>query len=118
MKLHTYCISTADMFNILDEARKAGNIAEFVHFDKLDECGSRSHDHAFEVKLGADMKIKGDGRRWTNSGNHGKGETYSALYDEWGWFIAGVFEQDPDAKFGPYADYEDFHNKTHGAYQN
>lgn len=115
MRLHTK-LSTGDMFNIKDKVVSEGLIPSYIHYDALTLHGSRSRDHAFEVKLGSDIKIKGDGRRWTNSGTYGKGGNYAATYDEWGWLIAEIFEQDPEAIFGNYDGRDDFHRQTKYAY--
>ena len=116
MRLHTDHLTTSSLFNLMDAVKKDGDMATHVHFDKLDEHGSRSRARAFEIHLGSDIKIKGDGRRWTNSGSRGAGGTYAATYDEWGWLIAAIFEADPNATFGQYKGRDDFHNQTHGAY--
>jgi hypothetical protein len=37
---------------------------------------------------------------------------YAATYSEWGWFLAEVFRDDPQAICGPYKGLSDFNRKT------
>lgn len=80
--------------------------------------GSRTHANKIRVHLAADHNVTADGvvRRRTNSGNRGAGGYYAATYDEWGWFLAVVFDADPTAKCEYYANRDDFHAKTNGKY--
>lgn len=59
----------------------------------VSQHGSRSHARAFEVSL------EGNGYR-KNTGTHGAGDEIGATWDEWGVFIARLFEVDPEALFG------------------
>jgi len=73
--------------------------------------GSRSHDHAFDVHL------EGAGTRRPNGGSSGAGSGYAATWDQWGIFLAALYDQDPDMLCGSksYATYEnrkDFHYQT------
>lgn len=55
------------------------------------------------------------GRHYPNSGGYGAlhvGEM-AASWTEWGWFIARVFEIDPDARVGDYKGVDDFNRQTH-----
>lgn len=119
MRIHT-SLTAGDLRAIL-KACRASEIFGAVHFSTLDEHGSKTHARAFEVKLGALLKVDGDGRRWGNSGGYGatsqtSGE-YAATYDEWGWFLAGIFAFDPSARAGHnYADRADFNDRTGLAY--
>ena len=40
----------------------------------------------------------------------------AASWTEWGWFLARVFEQDPDARCGDYRGEADFHAQTGGRF--
>lgn len=66
--------------------------------------GSRSRDHAFEVSL------TGHGERHTRTkaGNEGK----AATWDDWGFFIAALFEIDPNAFWGS-ASYQTYEGARH-----
>lgn len=112
MRLHTK-LTINDVRNALQTAKEAGKCSVLVSFDKLEIHQSRKREGAFEVKLRWNgMKIKGDGRCWTNSGSAGSGGHYAAMYDEWGWFIAELFKADPEAIFGSYDGVDGFNSST------
>lgn len=120
MRIHT-SVDAAQIRESLRAAEALNGVPAHVYIDRLATCGSRSHDHAFDVHLGADEKMTGEKRRPPNSGSYGASDDgrfarWAATYDEWGWFLAQVFEADPDAKAGPYGSRRDFHLKTKGAY--
>jgi len=71
--------------------------------------GSRKRDHGFEVRLGAPNL---PGRRFRNSGQHGRDNVYAATYHEHGWWMMTLFELDPRAIIGQYDGVEDFHVQT------
>lgn len=76
----------------------------------VSEHGSRSHARAFEVSL------EGNGYR-KNTGKYGAGEEFGATWDEWGVFLARLFDIDANAVAGAvkhpvYRDGYDFHAKT------
>lgn len=57
------------------------------------------------------------GRYYGNSGNAGANtQRRAASYAEWGWWLARLFERDPNARMGDYADREDFHAQTAGEF--
>ena len=117
MKLHSNILTDNDVFAALQRAKDAGKVDTSVMFEEIQGKGSRSHKQAWEVKLGwYGDKVKGDGRRWTNSGTRGNGGNYAATYDEWGWFIAELYAKDENAVFGQYKGYDDFMNQTRFAY--
>jgi hypothetical protein len=75
--------------------------------------GSLSRHHAFTVHLlYIGPKVKGAGRRYTNTGNAGSPptwtewagarETVAATWDEWGIWIDRLFAIDPNAIIGNY----------------
>ena len=108
MRLHTDTLTHAD---ILVAARAAGRgIYADAHVH-----GSRSRHHAFEIKLetGGGTDCHGTPRRRrADTGSSG----YGATYDEWGYFIAALFDIEPTATFGPYKSARDFDEKTRFAY--
>lgn len=117
MKLHTNTLTRSDIREALAESKAAGFVDAAVGFEMLEDKGSRSHSHAFEVQLGwYGEKIKGDGRRYKNTGKNGADIVYAATYDEWGQFIAELMERDRDAVFGTYKGYDGFHEATRYAY--
>jgi hypothetical protein len=127
MRLHTTTIAyTGEVRRALRSAQDAGLVADDIHFVVGPEPhGSRKRAHAYEIQLGTDNKYSGrdlnkngsiKNRRPKNTGQYGSSQVYAASYDEWGWFIAGIFAADPDAIFGPYDGLEDFVDKTHSAY--
>lgn len=72
--------------------------------------GSRSHERAFEVSL------EGNGYR-KNTGQYGASDEYGATWDEWGVFLARLFDIDANMVAGPvkrpvYASGYDYHAKT------
>jgi hypothetical protein len=72
----------------------------------ITEHGSRSRDHAFNVKL------EGESRRRPNGGASGAGSGYAATWDQWGVFLAFIFDVDPRTKCWAYANVWDFDAKT------
>jgi hypothetical protein len=93
MRIHT----SACINHFRAAARCAG-----VSFERLEHHGSRSDLQAFDVVL------NGSGR------NHPWGRDYqAATWDEWGMFLAEVFNYDPNAKAGnAYIGRSDFRDKT------
>lgn len=68
--------------------------------------GSKSRARAFEVRL------TGESRRRPNSGTRGAGDDYAATWDQWGVFLAVLFEADPDMVVPYYASPEDYAAQT------
>lgn len=116
MRLHGDIIEYSTILDALNGAKDAGLIPEHVHLDKIKPHASRSRVRAFEVVLRAWQKLPGDKRRRPNSGYYGAAEDWAATRDEWGHFIARIFEKDHSAVFGPYNGRADFHAQTHGEY--
>lgn len=117
MRLHSNIITHSNIMDALKAAKKDGQVDPFVNFEILEERGSRSHTRAFEIQLSWDGdKIKGDGRRFKNTGKSGADSVYAATYDEWGYFISNLFGYDEQAKFGHYKHYDDFLSQTNFQY--
>lgn len=121
MKLHSDVLTIPDIEDALRTAKATGRVDNLIHLDTLEVRKSRSRKNGYEIQLVWDgTKVKGDGRRWKNSGHGGSdsGEygNYAATRDEWGWFIDAVFNLDPAAVFGPYNGRIDFHKATRYAY--
>jgi hypothetical protein len=124
MRLHSNILRYSHIHSALEAAKAAGKVDRSVQFETLDDKGSRTRDHAFEVQLGwYGNKVAGDGRRWKNSGNRGANSydngtgVYAATYDEWGWFIAELYRIDPNLVFGHYKDRATFLTMTKHAYK-
>jgi hypothetical protein len=97
MKLHTDKITRADLYNA---ARYAG-----VSLNEVTEQGSRSRAGGFQVYLEGSSNHQSNGRPHK-----------AATWDEWGIFMAYLYEIDPVAMWGNkswgYSDVEDFNRKT------
>jgi hypothetical protein len=87
-------------------SRASGHGAVIV--SAVDEFGSRSHAHAWDVKL------SGDGSAQRHKAN-GRRDDFAASYDSWGWFLSFLYEIDPTMK-SAYKDGYDFHARTFDAY--
>lgn len=100
MRIHTSA-TRAD----LDAAARAAGVA----LAGLTEHGSRTHARAFEVRL------SGSGNY---GGQYGTLDHKNATWDEWGIFLAAVYEADADARCGGsaarpiYANADDYHWQT------
>jgi hypothetical protein len=97
MKLHSDTLTVTDIREAFATARRKGLIVGGIELLTLEEKGSRTRANGFEIRLGADYS-DGIHKRKTND-NTGN---YAATYDEWGWFIAELFDKDVDAVFGTY----------------
>jgi hypothetical protein len=111
MKVHTNTLTFADISGAVPENCY---LTVFNHpgFGRTRGAlvGSRSHDHAWVVRLSGTSKHTMDTR---NLVEHDK----AATYDEWGIFIARLFSLDPGAKIGVYKDEADFNSKTDNRFQ-
>jgi hypothetical protein len=115
MRLHTK-LNGIEVREALMTVKDHGLVAKSVYFEQCSGHGSRSHPHAFEIKLASWDKVPGDKRRRNNTGSHGSGDYYTATYDEWGYLIKEIFDRDPEAVFGCYKSRDDFHEQTYGSY--
>lgn len=118
MRLHSDFLTVDDINDALNRAQRRGHVDSMVVFDTLEAKGSRKRKYAFEIRLEwLGTKVKGDGRRWTNSGSYGSGSNYAATRDEWGWFIAELFDKDEHAIFDRYEGMDSFNTQTRYAYE-
>lgn len=112
MKLHSDIIDEFYLSRALQEAKVS--IASDVRFVVLEEAGSRQRKRAYVVRLGTDDKDSyWEGSRrpmWNLPG------WYAATRDEWGYFIAELFDIDPDAIVGTYRGRADFRTRTDGQF--
>lgn len=82
MRLHTDKITGLDIYNAAKDL--PGVVVAYT------DHGSRSHDHAFEVRL------EGNGTR----AGYATKDHQGATWDEWGVFIARLYQVDPNALWG------------------
>lgn len=55
-------------------------------------------------------------RKHFNTGQHGAGDDGAASWDDYGWFLAELFERDPGLHAAYYRDREHFHQATRGQF--
>lgn len=72
---------------------------------------SRKRDHAYEVTLYVHTKDDLH-RRFGNSGGYGAATDVAATWDEWGIWMANIYEKDPDAIIGWYESHSHFLDTT------
>lgn len=103
MRIHTNTLTSTDLY---DAARIARADLE------LTTHGSRKRARAFNVTL------RGESRRRPNMGKYGAGDEYAATWDQWGVFLAELFDRDPSV-FTPYdKDADFFDRRTAGRFGN
>lgn len=103
MRIHS---DTLTMLNLYEAARTAR-----VEFDRFDAKGSRKRDHAFDVTLFGESR-----RRPNNRGTSGP-DDYAATWDQWGVFLAFLFNLDPDMATPYYADADEFDYRTNRRFE-
>jgi hypothetical protein len=117
MRIHSDTLTRDDFGRALADA---GLIADGVFLDGLMIHGSRSRAHGFEVRLAAmpGRDRNGKARRAPNSGTRGSlAGVKAATYDEWGYWLAELYDRDPDAIAGYYKGRDHFHRTTRDAYR-
>ena len=98
MRIHANTLTTSEIY-------KAARIAR-VEIEHLTEHGSRKRAHAFEVKLSGESR-----RRPNNNGAHG--DVFAATWDQWGVFLACLFDADNEITIPTaYVDVDTFHART------
>lgn len=104
MRIHTDTLT-------YDDVLQAAYNTQGVYLSDLAEHGSRSRHHAFNVKLG------GNSGRWVNSGQYGRGDHKAATWDQWGIFLAALYDKDPNMLAGGmYTSRDNFHERTERKY--
>jgi hypothetical protein len=115
MRLHTDKLTYVDILRALTASWETSPDGGGFHADVVDPKGSRTRDHAFEIALVGFGSRHKRARAW-GQGSYGKGDQSNApraaTYDDWGYFIAQIFEADPNAVFGPYKGQQDFNRQT------
>ena len=104
MKIHSDTLIIDDLYD---------NLPPLVWLDCI-PVGSRKRDHGFVVSLSyRGQGGKGTGRRRKNSGwAGGDSGNLAATWDEWGVWMAALYNIDPDAIIGNYRYREDFYAQT------
>ena len=106
VKVHTNTLLPADLINAAPDPT--------VEVIVVAQQGSRSHARAYDVTL------RGVGARHSrrpNSGHQGAAPGKAATYDDWGWWLARLYDIDPSVKAGGYHGREDFHAQTEGKFR-
>ena len=114
MRIHSDKITLSDLYLALEAAcqHQGGSI----YFGTLTEHRSTKRGKAYEIKLEATVKAKGDKRRRPNTGDRGAGYAWAATRDEWGEFLAFLYGVDPWMIAGEYTSELQFHKVTNYAY--
>jgi hypothetical protein len=99
VRIHT---NTLGQLDIQNAAYKAG-----AYITELSRHGSRTHDHAYEVKLSGESS-------WRQMGNR---DEYAASWDQWGIFLAELYDRDDSMTMRPWGDVDRFHNLTFSRFE-
>ena len=118
MRLHTR-LTSDDIDWALQRAKLNGKIANEVGFCPIVAMNSQTHPRAYEISLSSPDyvplpepvnrygKTQKTRRRARNGG-------WAATRREWGWFIAEIFDQDPDSRWGTRPRYDGRDSKRWG----
>lgn len=103
MRVHTNHLTETDLRKALKNAESE---APDVTLHILGQFGSQRFARSYEVAL------RGHGQRHTQHPQtailNANIRERAATRDDWGWFIAAVYDLDTAARFGPYRDQDDF----------
>lgn len=103
MKIYSDKLTTQDLFD---------KIRSPLSFERLDII-----EHPRVRSKGWDVLLSNDNsNRHFNTGTHGAGEQGAASWDDYGRFIARLYEIDPEARIGIYNDARQFNHDTQGVY--
>lgn len=115
MKIHTNLIEEAHLTRARTYAMEQAEQGAFWIAD-MEVQGSRTHGHKLVVHLEGDGSTS---RRRRNSGTYGAVVgSFAATYDQWGWFLAYLFDIDPEARTDGrgYNGFDNYHEQTQGKY--
>lgn len=98
MRIHTNTLTSSDICKAAELAR--------ADIETLTSHGSRSRDHAFDVKL------TGLSKRRPNGGSYGAGDDYAATWDQWGLFLGYLYSLDDSLMSTYYLTRESFNRET------
>lgn len=99
MRIH-FNLSIHEAIAALGAARTASG----VQFERHELHESRSHQLAYDVILSGESPYRINSRDFRDG--------FAATWDQWGIFLASLFEADPTIKSWAYGDHMDFHQKT------
>jgi hypothetical protein len=121
MKLHTK-LDMNDVYASMLVTQARGLMAEDVFFYQIIEEPSRTHQYGFKIQLGtwdqrSGPKNSRNYKQMTTKSGKTDDKLWAATYEEWGWFLADIFDRDPDASFGHYKTKALFHEMTKGKFR-
>lgn len=108
MRLHTDTLTIEDVCKAATVARAWFDMDDDPSYwgpTRPTEHRSRKRARAFEVKL------RGESARYPNGGRNGS-DDHTATWDQWGVFLAALFELDPRMTCWAYDGAASFHAKT------
>jgi hypothetical protein len=104
MRIHLSALSHVDV--------NAALALSQTYAEKWEWHGSRRRPHALEITL------RGNSKRRPNYGTGPRTDDgYAATWDQWGVFLAKLFEVDPTITCDYYADADEFHTRTAGRFE-
>lgn len=104
MKIYSDTLVTADF-----DPAVPGKEFYFEHLRPLEKVLLR--ERGWEVLIG-----RAGSKRSFNSGQYGAEGQGAASWDEWGTFLATLYEKDPEMRAGPYKSRAHFHESTNRQY--
>jgi hypothetical protein len=116
MKIYSSTVTIDDVRNALTRGRERGIINPATYFAHLRPFAPRRGGRGFDVYLLC-ADYDGRGRRKPAGYSRGVAEgDYAATYDEWGHFIAALYELDEWAQIGTYQHRQHFNRVTGDSY--
>ena len=101
--------------NRIAEGKESLTLGTMV--DRCDERGSRQRERGFDVTLVHDGTRNNRRRNpGTSRDRSVQWDEYAAPYDDWGWWLARLYELDPDMVAGQYENAAHFHQVTRGRF--
>lgn len=104
MKIH---LNHPTPWDLLTTARQLAGVSHA----RIERSGSKTRHCKFDVILEGES-----GRRTNQRWYSGEQGVEAATWDQWGIYLAVIFDADPEAKTDYYADAEDFHTQTGGRF--
>lgn len=116
MRFHTNILTHTDLRYALRFAADKVPGTDFLDYQRPALHGSRSRNHAFEIRL------EGDGTATRRRVNPGRSGDYSDLpfaagWDAWGWLISYLYVIDPLMRSYAYENADSFRERTNGAFR-
>jgi hypothetical protein len=114
VKIYSNVLNDHDIWQAINAASQASTDAGHGHVGAerfRDIRNPRVRRHGWDLLL-----YRAGSRRHFNTGTYGAGDQGAASWDDYGWFIAVLFERDPGARIGHYTGRENFHAATRDKY--